>query len=53
MLANIHPIFNDPRVATAWIMLNGLLTEYGRRRPGTLAPLDPVEPYQPSSGPLK
>lgn len=53
MLGNLHPIFKDPRVATAWIIANGFLTEYGRRRANSTQPLDPVTPYQPSSGPLK
>jgi hypothetical protein len=52
-LGNLHPIFKDPRVATAWIIANGVLTEYGRRRPSSTEPLDPVTPYEPTSGPLK
>lgn len=52
-LGNLHPIFKDPRVATAWIIANGVITEYGRRRPGSAQPLDPVSPYEPTNGPLK
>lgn len=51
-LSNLHPIFKDPKVATTWIILNGVLTEYGRRRPRSLDPLPPVS-YQPSDGPTK
>lgn len=53
MLGNLHPIFKDPRVATCWIIANGFLTEYGRRRASSTVPLDPVTPYQPTNGPLK
>jgi hypothetical protein len=53
-LANLHPIFKDPKIATTWIILNGVLTEYGRRRPGSLDPIPPaVAPYQPSDNPCK
>jgi hypothetical protein len=52
-LGNLSPVFKDPRVATAWIIANGIITEYGRRRPGSTQPLDPVTPYQPTDGPLK
>lgn len=52
-LSNLHPFLKDPRVLTSWIILNGVLTEYGRRRGGSCQPLDPVSPCQPTDGPLK
>lgn len=34
-LANIVPWLHDPKVLTSWIMINGFLTEYARRRPAS------------------
>lgn len=53
MLGDLWPGFKDPRVIAAFVIANGVLTEYGRRRPRSLDPIQPVEPYQPTDNPLK
>lgn len=54
MLSNIVPQLKDPRYLAAWIMCNGLLTEYGRRRPSSLDALPPsAAGYAPSDGSTK
>jgi hypothetical protein len=47
-LANIVPWLHDPKVLTSWIMINGFLTEYARRRPGTSDAYTKVDPLRPT-----
>jgi len=46
-LANIVPWLHDPKVLTSWIMINGFLTEYARRRPASRDVYVRVEDGQP------
>lgn len=38
-LGALHPALKDPRVATVWIIVNGFISEYARRRPGSRDPV--------------
>lgn len=53
MLGNLIPQLKDPRYLAAWIVVNGFITEYARRRPGSRGPLAPVDPCEPTLDPLK
>lgn len=53
-LSNIVPQLKDPHYLTLWIMLNGFLTEYARRRPASRDALPPsAAGYEPTDGPVK
>jgi hypothetical protein len=56
IMTDLAPVIQNPKYVTAWLVFSGVITEYCRRRPSSIDPLEPVPSpaaLAPTSGPLK